>query len=984
MAGKSRNINIDIVLGLSGKGIDEAVRDTQKLGKNIKSLSGTAIKAAAAFAVFRGGQLFGQFAKEAVSDATQLERNIAAVGSIFGEVAPEMLQFAQNASRIGLNMNEAAGATTFLGSVIKQAGFDIDETSEMTQKLINLSADLAITYNRDVSEALNAVAALFRGEYDPIEKFGVGMKQNEIEALKAARGMDKLTGRAEIFADVMIRYEELLLRANDATGAFERQSDSLYVQQQVLAATFENVRAAVGLGLTPALSKLTAGAIPLAESLGPVLIEVFNALIPLIESMTANKEKLAGSLVFAIQLFGGFIEIVVNATAHIIEHINVYKNLAIAFGAIVVGAKLFGLLTTGIGIASTAANVLNIQLALTNKQLTIMKARIAATGFGLIALGVGAAAVALGVATDDFDDSVAQLDQGLEEFNIEDYMGQITEAQLATDTLGQAMEDTAGSAGTLKNAVGDFYRGLKNEAAKQSASLQLQALGASEGLIEAVLGSGEEWFKVFADVTRRGAESVREVQALFAATPAGYDEMMQEFEEAQREFEQFKKAAEDARDSLMDFVREFEVLPSVERQMGQFERAVTGQLEGIEDRLQDAFDNGYLLESSVKELRDYARRELQVLQQIERQRDAIVRRRNAAEQLINQVTESVSAGGKLVGVLRDVQSETEQIDMTRLVKDTIRDADGLREFEVILTTAVIDPITEVVSKSQQLVTGYKDIVDRTRVFVNNMKALRELGLDPTLFNELVEAGVDAGGETAQALVEGGSDTVREVNSLFGELNKLGEELGEETAQVMYGQGEMFVDGIVEGLEDQAGQLEEQAISLAAAFTQSFEALLISGIEIAIAKAEVALGKMPTMEGMPDFTGGGTGGDGSGGTGGAGDADSGVPAFATPATVQAMVDKRRQEVEDLRRAAAKASRDANANARVEAAREKSGLAQAIATNDPNPKNGVGFGNVIIQSGSRADGASIARTQSNFASKNTTRVSSSWQSRTLRAF
>jgi len=159
----------------------------------------------------------------------------------------------------------------------------------------------------------------------------------------------------------------------------------------------------------------------------------------------------------------------------------------------------------------------------------------------------------------------------------------------------------------------------------------------------------------------------------------------------------------------------------------------------------------------------------------------------------------------------------------------------------------VDPIKEVVSQSEQLVKGYRNIVDRTRTFVNNMKALRELGLDPTLFNQLVEAGVDAGGATAEALIEGGSDTVTEVNSLFGELNRLGQELGEETAQVMYGQGELFVDGIVNGLEAQAEELEKQAVVLADSFTETFREMLISGIELAIAQAEAALARMPVFE-----------------------------------------------------------------------------------------------------------------------------------------
>jgi len=636
----------------------------------------------------------------------------------------------------------------------------------------------------------------------------------------------------------------------------------------------------------------------------------------------------------------------------------VYKNLAIAFGAIVVGTKLFGLLIMGIQGATAAAKLFNIQLSMTNRQLRIMKARIAATGFGLIALGVGAAAVALGAATDDLDESLSALDTELEEFNLEDFMGQVDGATAAIDDANTSLGETAGAAGKATDAVGDFFRNLQNEAAKQSAKLQLEALGASEGLIQAVLGSGDEWYKVFAEVTRRGAESIREVQALFAATPAGFDEAKQAFEEQKREFEAFRDAANEARDSLIEFTEEFRILPTIERQMGKFERNTVDQLENIEERLDEAFDNGYLLENSYRELREYARNEFQVLRQIERQRDELLVRRNAAEQLIGQVSDAVVSGGRLVDVLRDVQDGAEEVDVTKLVKKTIEDADGLREFEVLITSAVVEPIEEVKSKSQQLVAGYRNIVERTRAFVNNMKALRQLGLDPQLFNELVEAGVDAGGATAEALLEGGADTVNEVNSLFGELNALGEELGEETAQVMYGQGEMFVDGIVEGLEAQAAQLEEQAINLAGAFTQSFEALLISGIEIAIAKAQVALGKMPTMEGMPKFTGG----DPDGTPGDPGDPSSpSVPAFATPATVQSMVEKRRQEVEDMRGALEKAQSDA----RVQAAREKSGTREAVSrleAADPSR-----FGNVTVQASGMAAGNSAAKIMQSYVNK-----------------
>ena len=955
---KNRNIKIDLVLGLKGKGVDEAVKDVQKLGKNIQTLSGTAIKAAAAFAAFKGAAVLGDFAKQSVTEAQSIERGLAALGTVFGEQGPEMLKFAQGASEIGLSMTEAAKASTFLGSVLKQSGFAIDETAELTQRLVRLANDLAITYQYDVQEALLAMTALFRGEYDPIEKFGVAMKQNEIEGVKLERGLDKLTGRAEIFADQQIRLELLFQRATDAEGAYARQTETLFVRQQQLAAVFKNVQATVGLALTPSLEKLTYAMIPVVEQLTPVMIQLFQGLVEVVNRVVANKDQLIGVVFGLINIFGGLIKIVFRATQHIVEHINVYKNLAIAFGAIVVGVKLFGVMITAIQGATVAARLLNIQLSLTNKQLRIMKLRLAATGLGLIALGVGAAAVGIMGLTSEVEDAIPELEE-LDQVDMEALMAEMAGATSVAQDFSESLDEVATAGAGVEDAVGKFYGNLQNEILKQRATLQLEALGASEGLINAVLGSGEDWYRVFADVTRRGAESIAEVQAMFAQTPAGFDEAMQEFEEQKRKFEEFKKAALEAKDSLVDFVRSFEILPTIERELGRFEQAAVTQLENIEERLDDAFDNGYLLEESYRNLQQYARQEFQVLAQIERQRDDLLRRRDAAERLINSVNDAVLSSGRLVNVLRNVQTETQNVDMVKVVKDTIEEASGLREFEVILTSAVIEPIEEVQSKSQQLVSGYQNIVDRTRQFVANMKALRQLGLDPQLFNELVEAGVDAGGATAEALIEGGSETVREVNSLFDELNSLGEELGEETAQVMYGQGEMFVDGIVRGLEDQASQLEEQAIALAGAFTESFEALLISGIEIAIAKAQVALGRMPTLEGMPSFTGGAGGGDGS--AGGAGGDGGEIPMFATPATVQAMVDKRRQEVEDMRRVAAEqAARARDAMARQAAQQEKVSVSRS---------SGVGIGGerptnyTVINTGQSTRAVEVAISRAN---------------------
>ena len=76
------------------------------------------------------------------------------LGTVFDGFAPTMEKFAKGAYEIGLSQKDAAKASVFLGSVLKQSGFSMADTTKETQKLVSLGVDLAATYGYDVQEAL--------------------------------------------------------------------------------------------------------------------------------------------------------------------------------------------------------------------------------------------------------------------------------------------------------------------------------------------------------------------------------------------------------------------------------------------------------------------------------------------------------------------------------------------------------------------------------------------------------------------------------------------------------------------------------------------------------------------------------------------------------------------------------------------------------------------------------------------------------------
>lgn len=308
------SIFIPLVSVFDAKGIREAQTSMKGLTVVLRSLKTTALTAAVSFATIGAGN----FIREATAAARDLERNLVGLEGVFTSTTPEMNKFVKDAEALGLSQVDAARASTFLGSVLKQSGFSMQDTAQQTKNLVGLASDLAATYGYDVSEALTGMTALFRGEYDPIEKFGVAMKQAEVNALLAARGQKNLTGESLRLATAQARLDILYQRSTDAQGAFARQSDSLFVKQKQLAATFDNMKASVGAALTDPLAKLAGALQPIVEKVGPALTPVFNNFAKVLEFLSPLLLQLSEVAMALWEAFSPIIEVIINITKPII------------------------------------------------------------------------------------------------------------------------------------------------------------------------------------------------------------------------------------------------------------------------------------------------------------------------------------------------------------------------------------------------------------------------------------------------------------------------------------------------------------------------------------------------------------------------------------------------------------------------------------------------------------------------------------------
>lgn len=346
------------------------------------------------------------FGVKAVKSASDLQQSVGAIDAVFKGNASQMHAWANTAAKdVGLTKNEFNELGTLIGSQLKNGGTAMDQLAPKTNKLISLGADLSSMYGGTTREAVEALSSALKGERDPIERYGVTLKQAQIDAEAASLGFEKVGGSLSAEANQAATLSLIMKQTADAHGNFARESDTLAHQQQVLGAQFENIKAKIGMALLPAVSKIlqlvAEKGMPviekmsdtLANNLEPVAMQLANWIVTVMLPAIQMILPLLGAILAAIApIFSQIVQMLMPAitqlTAMITTHPALFGALATAIVGVAGGFKLFA---AGLNIAKIAANGLKIvQLAL--------NAAFAANPIGLVITIIAALVAAIMVA----------------------------------------------------------------------------------------------------------------------------------------------------------------------------------------------------------------------------------------------------------------------------------------------------------------------------------------------------------------------------------------------------------------------------------------------------------------------------------------------------------------------------------------------------------------------------------------------------------
>jgi len=246
--GKSTTLTVKIVSDASkaGAGFDAADKKVSGFQRGLQKASGVAGVAMAAI---------GGLAGASFKAASDLQQSTGAINSVFGDWALDIEQSAQKASQaVGLSQNSYQELAAVIGSQLRGAGMAMGDVTSKTQNLVTKGADLAATFGGSTADAVGALSSALKGEFDPLERYGVSLKQSDINARLAALGQDSLTGSALKTAQANAALSLITDQTASSTGTFARELGTAAGQSATASAAFEDTKAKLGEQLLPVVA----------------------------------------------------------------------------------------------------------------------------------------------------------------------------------------------------------------------------------------------------------------------------------------------------------------------------------------------------------------------------------------------------------------------------------------------------------------------------------------------------------------------------------------------------------------------------------------------------------------------------------------------------------------------------------------------------------------------------------------------------------
>jgi len=276
--------------------------NTAKFKKDLRKASGSAkefgadLKRAASQAAAAAGIAFAAFSAFAIKAAVDAAETQAKFETVFGTATKEMNSFVATLKKtVPATTKELQDMTSSLQDLLVPFGILPDEAVEMNKAFTVLAADIASFNNIPITQALDNLRSGIVGQSEPLQKFGIDVRQASIETKALELGLiqagGEVTNAARAQAVLAIATEQSAFAIGDAARTMgSAANQAKFLQRNI--------------------SELT-------QAAGEAMLPAFETVVGLLVDMTSTTEDSAGAfgflaeaVAFPVQAFFRFAEVI--------------------------------------------------------------------------------------------------------------------------------------------------------------------------------------------------------------------------------------------------------------------------------------------------------------------------------------------------------------------------------------------------------------------------------------------------------------------------------------------------------------------------------------------------------------------------------------------------------------------------------------------------------------------------------------------------
>ena len=226
-------------------------RVRQSLNSLESSFQSIAVKSGVAFAA--GGLALAKL----VSEASDAQETLSKVGAVFGDLGDDVVAWSKiNSKALNTSESDLQDFAASMQSILAPTVQNKEAATQMSVSLVELATDLASINNMKVDDAFVSLRSGILGATEPMDRFGVDVRDAALNAFALEQGLKKTTKEMSSGEKAILRYQKIMKDTALAQGDARRTGNDFAGVAKGIGAGLSNLTGAIGAAVLPAFTEM--------------------------------------------------------------------------------------------------------------------------------------------------------------------------------------------------------------------------------------------------------------------------------------------------------------------------------------------------------------------------------------------------------------------------------------------------------------------------------------------------------------------------------------------------------------------------------------------------------------------------------------------------------------------------------------------------------------------------------------------------------